>query len=166
MRKTSVKLIKLTTHHTYTAFLWSVLCSHQFSSQGKMYVSQTPPCITTQMHRNAFRPFSTSNHGFIYCKLSLKCKVLVNHQAIPREENNYIIKFTSRCGRCAQSSVGLCFGRAGYSVHSVTNTSQFSCFGTELPCVSLLAPKGSHPSLKSKCLFTLPFEASVPDVLP
>lgn len=85
MRETLVRLIKLTTCHTYTAVLWSLLCSHQFSSQGKMYGSQIPPCRTTQhLYRNAYSPFRTSNHGFIYWKLSLKCKVLVNHQAIPQ----------------------------------------------------------------------------------
>lgn len=48
MRKASVKLIKLTTRHTYAASLRSLLCSRQFGSQGKMYGSQIPSCITTQ----------------------------------------------------------------------------------------------------------------------
>lgn len=173
MRKTSVKLIKLTTRHTFAAFLWSLLCSHQFGSQGKVYVSQTPPCTTTQnLPRKAFSPFSTRNHGCIYWKLCFKCKVLVNHQVIPqkREQLHYKVHF-QMWWVCSKPQGALLWEGTPRLLRTPgTNTSstQQSCLDTELPCVTLLPPKGSNPSLlsKSKRLFTLPFEASVPNVLP
>lgn len=153
MRKTSVKLIKLATRHTYAAFRWSLLCSHWFGSQGNMCVSRIPPCITTSnLHGSASSLFSTSNHGFIYWKLSLKCKVLANHQAIPQEieELHYKVHFQmwQVCSRFSGAQPWE--GRSCCTLSFKTSSTPWSCFGRELPHISLLAPKNPHPPLFSE----------------
>lgn len=117
----------------------SPLLSPVWQPRKDVYEPNSPLHNHTKPAWNAFSPFSTSNHGFIYWKLSLNCKVLVNHQVILQIREELHDKVHFQMWRMCSKFMGLCFGRAGGSVCSVTNCNSLFWYRTSL-CNTACSP--------------------------